>query len=833
MNTDTAGRFTVTFEDADPAALDQLGGKGAGLARMTQDGLRVPPGFVVSTQACRSFLAEDAVPAGLEDEVLAQLADLEMRSGRTFGHGGRPLLLSVRSGAPVSMPGMMDTVLNLGLCRATAVAIAATAGDTRFVADLTARFHAMFSEIVLGADPGSDTDELVAGVAATDDAGTVFDQVWSTCQQRLLDESGKQVSDDPRDQLIAAVSAVFSSWNTRRAKTYRNFHHIPHDLGTAVVIQAMVFGNVSDDSGSGVVFTRNPVTGEPGLFGEYLAHSQGEDVVAGTRTPDPVTTALAPEVLAELRETCAGLERSHGDVLDIEFTVERSVLYFLQVRSAKRTAEAALRIASDFLEEGVVDPGRVLRGVTAAQVRQVQRPGFDADEVAAARGAGRLVTTGIGACPGQVCGTLVVDADRAQSAVAEGGTVVLARPVTSPADLHGMIAAQGIITATGGSTSHAAVVARALGTTCVVGAGELDIDLDARTLTVGGVVVAEGEEVSLDGGTGELFTGTFDTATPASASRSMAALLRAATAAAGCDVLARVTLPGDVAPALAAGATGLVTAVDDVLVATGHLEDLVHTLRSRTSASVDVAGLADVVAQVFVPLLREAGAREVGVRAVDVVADEARELLQQTAITTSHPSLAVPLGVPALLQAQLDGLARAVREVDNGVRLHLAVRHVSDPAEARALRALGSDPAVEVGTYLTSPRAAHNSQAIAAESDVVWLELRTLQAAVFGLPARQLLTGEPLDGYLQRGLLSHDPRAVVDPSVDPFLSRVAATVAAVPTCRVGVRLSGEVALEVVEHLHGLGIRRFAVDSSETSPLLITLGRVAFGPVANG
>ena len=825
--TSTRTAFTWAFDEADPADVDRLGGKGAGLARMTQDGLRVPPGYVVSTDACRRFLAEGAVPGGLVEEVFARLAALEERTGKTFGAGPVPLLLSVRSGAPVSMPGMMDTVLNLGLGRAAAVALAGAVGDVRFVADLVARFHAMYGETVLGAlDPGDGVGELVAAVRPDDDAGEVYDRVWAACERALDEDCGESVPGDPRAQLVGAVEAVLSSWNTRRARTYREHHGIPHDLGTAVVVQAMVFGNLSADSGSGVVFTRNPATGEPGLFGEYLAHSQGEDVVAGTRTPDPVATALAPDVLQELRMTCAELERRQGDVLDIEFTVERSVLWFLQVRRAKRTPEAAVRIAADLLAEGALAPAAALRAVSAEQVRQVQRPGFADDDVAAARTGGRLLTTGIGACPGQVSGLLVLDPDRAQVAAADGTAVVLARPVTSPADLHGMIAAQGIVTATGGSTSHAAVVARALGTACVVGASEMAVDLDARVVRVGGRTVAEGEPVSLDGATGELFTGAFATSTPAAATGALAALLEVATAAAGCEVLGRITLPADVGPALEAGATGLVTAVDDVLAATGHLDALVEALLASRGAAA-LARVAAVVAAEFIPLLAAAGDAEVGVRAIDLLADESRELLQQTALTTRYPELSVPLGLPALVEAQLDGLGRAVRDSGGAARVHLAVRHVSDPAEAAALRELGAvDGRPAVGTYLTSPRAVFYAAALAASSDVLWLEVRALQAAVFGIPARQMLTAEPLDGYVRRGLLGTDPRTTIDPSVEGLLARVATVAGEVPSCRVGMRLSGSVSEQAAAQLHALGVRRFAVDAHEVRPLLLSLGRAA-------
>ncbi len=818
--------FTRTFEAADPDAVDQLGGKGAGLARMTQQGLRVPPGYVASTAACRRYLAEGRMPDGLEEELYAQLAALEERSGKTFGAGPLPLLLSVRSGAPVSMPGMMDTILDLGLSRDAAVAIATATEDTHFMAEIVARFHAMYAEIVLGAlDPGAAAEDVVATTAADDDPGQAYDRVWAACEAALADDTGDSVPVDPAAQLIGAVEAVFRSWNTRRARTYREFNGIPHNLGTAVVVQAMVFGNLDADSGSGVVFTRNPVTGEPGLFGEYLARSQGEDVVAGTRTPDPVTAALAPDLLDELSVTCRELERREGDVLDVEFTVERGTLWFLQVRRAKRTPEAAVRIAADLLAEGAVSQKTALSMVSAEQVRQVQRPGFDAGEVAAARSGGRLLTTGIGACPGQVSGALVLDSDRAKAAADGGAKVVLARPLTSPADLHGMIAAQGIVTATGGSTSHAAVVARALGTACVVGASAMTVDLAARTLRIGERTVAEGSPVSVDGATGEVFSGAFAVSTPASATGALSGLVDVARAAAGCAVFGKVTLPGDVVGALASGATGLVTAIDDVLAATGHLEGLVAALLTDRDG---VGRVADLVAAELTPLLRAAGDVELGVRAIDFLADEARELLQQTALTTKRPALAVPLGVPALIEAQLAGLARAVADSGGVARVHLAVRHISDPAEALALRRLAAAQGggLTIGTYLTSPRAAFNVAGIAAVSDALWLEVRALQAAMFGIPARQMLTAEPLDDYVRRGLLSVDPRNAIDPSVVGLLAGVAKAADVVPDRRVGLRLTGPVSDAAAAQLYGLGFRRYAVDARETRPFLLALGKAA-------
>ncbi len=820
--------FTLPFEQADPDAVDQLGGKGAGLARMIQSGLRVPPGYIVSTEACRRFLTDGRLPRGLAEEIRDRLVELEARTGKTFGSGPLPLLLSVRSGAPVSMPGMMDTILNLGLNREAAVALAVATGDSRFLADLVARFHAMYSETVLGAlEPPTGVSELVAAVQPGDDPGETYDRVWAACEAALAEDTGDSVPDQPQEQLLGAVEAVLRSWNTRRARVYRDHHGIPHDMGTAVVVQAMVFGNLGPDSGSGVVFTRNPATGEPGLFGEYLANSQGEDVVAGTRTPHPVTEALGSPLLDELRASCADLERARKDVLDIEFTVERSVLHFLQVRSAKRTPEAAVRIAADMLAEGVLEPAAALQTVSAEQVRLVQRPGFDADELAAAREGDRLLLTGIGACPGQVSGDLVLDPDRATEAARSGRTVILARPITSPADLDGMIASVGIVTATGGSTSHAAVVARALGTPCVVGAGRLRVDLQARTVAVADRVVEEGEPVSLDGGTGEFFHGAFSTGTPVASTTALSSLLHVARDAAGCEVFGRVTIPADVEAARSAGATGLVTAVDDVLAASGDLDELVKTLLEGPDAA-SVGHIAEIITERLTPVLAEAGDCEVGVRALDFLADEARELLQQTALTTRHPGLSVPLGVPALIEAQLDGLAGALLASGGRARVHLAVRHISDPAEAAELRRLrllveGRPP---LGAYMTSPRAVANVAGIATASDVLWLEVRALQAAVFGIPARQMLTAEPLNSYVRAGLLAIDPRHSIDPSVDVLLAQVAARTGDGRWRSTGLRLSGEVGGDIAGRLFGHGFRRFAVEASEVRPLLLSLGRAA-------
>jgi pyruvate, orthophosphate dikinase len=829
---DTATTFTLTFDEANPDDVDLLGGKGSGLARLVRLGLSVPPGYIVSTVACREYLANGRLPDGLFDEVIVRLEQLATTTGKGFGGSENPLLVSVRSGAPVSMPGMMDTILDLGLNRTSALALARLTDSVPFMADLVVRFHRMYAETVLGVlDVHDDADRLARAVSRDDDAAEVFTRLWSVCDDAVAEETSERVPLDPVEQLRGAVEAVFRSWNTRRAKTYRDHHGIPHDLGTAVVVQSMVFGNLSDDSGSGVVFTRNPATGEPELYGEFLAASQGEDVVAGTRTPDPLPGSMPPAVFAELEETCRRLENQQGDVLDIEFTVERSRLYFLQVRRAKRTPQAAVRIAADLLAEGVVGPAGALASVTLDHVRQIERPGFDPADVEAARARGDLLTTGIGACPGQVSGALALTSERARALTDAGTAVVLARPVTSPTDLDGMIAAQGIVTATGGSTSHAAVVARALGTTCVVGARDLDVDVTGGRLRVGDRVLVEGDPVSLDGASGEVFAGAFTTAAPAAASHSLRDLLAAAGAEGHCQVFARVTLAAQVATARHRGAVGLVTAIDDILAANGRLESLVQTLlRSGKVSDAVCADVEDAVVTELAPLLRDAGGLDVGVRAIDFLSDDSRELMQQTALLSRFPELSMPIGAPQLVRAQLAGVSRAA--AGTGARAHLSVRHLRDPAEADALRALRSSitspETVPVGAYLTSPRAVWHLATMIRPDEFAWVEVRTVQARVFGIPARQLLTQQPLDDYIRRGMLPVDPRTTLDPVVAdlfrPGLAVAPRTADGSPA--LGARLSGLVTAAMIKDLYTLGLRRFAVEADEVRPTLLALGQVA-------
>ncbi len=836
--TGSAGPTLVyRFEDADASQPGLFGGKGAGLARMTAAGLPVPPGFVITTEACRAFMANGAVPEGLIEDVHRHLAELEQTTGRRFGGGPTPLLVSVRSGAPISMPGMMDTILNLGLSQEAAVALAAATGDVAFMADVYSRFYRMFADIVLGGGGDAVTEAagpIRAAITPSSDATAVFSELQAACRQATLDEVGDAVPDDPYEQLERAIGAVFESWNSRRAVTYRRFHKIADDLGTAVVIQTMVFGNLGQTSGTGVAFTRDPLTGEPTLYGEYLEGAQGEDVVAGTSTPATLAQAAErmPEVFAEFTRVAQELESVYRDVVDIEFTVERGKLYLLQVRSAKRTAEAAIRIAADFLRDRKVAPAEALAKVSTEQIRQAERPSFETAAVAAARQAGALAS-GIGASPGQVSGIVVVDPDRAVEVAATGESVILARPTTSPLDLHGMIAATGIVTALGGATSHAAVVARALGKPCVVGCADVEIDLDGRGFRVGERSFAEGDPVSIDGASGEIFAGRLPTTQVELSGADLAEVLGVADDAARCRLFGRATTPEQVKSVLDRGVQAIATRLGDVLATTGHLEELIALLVAHEVDGTKLDGFEEIIADVLTPVLLAAGEADIVVRAVDLSSDEAMELLDAPALLARHPRFHLPLGVPEFLTIQVAGLALAAKRSGHPRPPQLSVRHVTDPNEAQEIQRIAREELLRrglgpvlVGPTLTSPRAAQLAPEIARYSDLIWLEVRGLQAKLYGYPASLWFTGDPLDEYVRKRMLSSDPRATMDESMRVLLASVATARISNPGCRVGVRLSGPVSEELAAGFYRLGFRTFAVDADE-----VRTARLAFGKAA--
>jgi pyruvate,orthophosphate dikinase len=563
----TEFRWTRLFEEGDASMRELLGGKGAGLAEMSRVGLPVPPGFTITTRACIQYMQDERkFPAGLMDEVTARLQSVEEKSGKRFGDPSNPLLVSVRSGAKFSMPGMMDTVLNLGLNQETLAGLIRLTGNERFGRDADRRFVQMFGKIVLGI-PGDrferEIERLKAKKRVRLDTELTADDLRGLADafRRIVKtERGIVFPTDPHEQLRMAIQAVFDSWTGKRAIDYRTFHGIPHDLGTAVNVQTMVFGNMGSDSATGVAFTRDPATGERKLYGEYLINAQGEDVVAGTRTPRPIAELAKelPKSYDEFLRVCEMLEKHYKDVQDLEFTVERGRLWMLQTRTGKRTAQAAVKIAVDMANENFISREEAILRVEPGQIDQLLHPRFEQAAKDAAIKKGQFLAKGLNASPGAAVGIAVFDADTAEEMGKAGKAVILVRPETNPDDVHGMLNAKGILTSRGGATSHAAVVARGLGKPCVAGCEAIRVDADDRRLTVDGRVVHEGDYISIDGGSGEVFAGQIPSIAPRlEEQQDLVTLLTWADGVRRLGVWANADYPRDAERARAFGAQGI------------------------------------------------------------------------------------------------------------------------------------------------------------------------------------------------------------------------------------------------------------------------------------
>ncbi len=520
-----SSKWVYRFNEGDKSMKNLLGGKGANLAEMTSIGLPVPPGFTITTEVCNHFSAHGDYPEGVDEQVAAALVALEQDTGKKFGDAADPLLISVRSGARASMPGMMDTILNLGLNDTTVQGVIATTGNPRFAYDCYRRFVSMYGDVVLGCKPEHEDErdpfeEILE--AAKEAKGIQYDTELDEGDLKDLvvkfkaavkQRTGNDFPDDPLQQLWGAITAVFGSWNNDRAVAYRRLYDIPDTWGTAVNVQTMVYGNTGEESGTGVAFTRDPATGEDVFYGEFLVNAQGEDVVAGVRTPRPVSDLAevfppAYEQLLEVRQT---LERELRDMQDFEFTVENGRLFMLQTRNGKRTGLAAIRIAVDMCEAGMITPQEALMRVDPEQLNQLLRPIFSPESRRVAVAEGRVLAKGLAAGPGAAAGQVAFNAGDADAMKTAGKQVLLVRVETSPDDIRGMAVSEGILTARGGMTSHAALVARQMGKVCVVGCEALDIDYKARTVTVGDKVVKEGDWLSIDGFTGEVIVGQLET----------------------------------------------------------------------------------------------------------------------------------------------------------------------------------------------------------------------------------------------------------------------------------------------------------------------------------
>lgn len=501
-----------------------LGGKGANLAEMTRLGVPVPPGFTVTTETCNAYLAADETfPEGMWEEVFVAMKDIEKKTSKTFGDVKNPLLVSCRSGAKFSMPGMMDTVLNIGLNDETAAGMIELTGDAAFVYDAYRRLVHLYGSVVMDVpdeafeEPLDLLKEEKGYESDTEITADDWKALTDTYQKVFKENTGKDFPQEPIEQLKGAVEAVFRSWNGKRAIDYRNAAKISHDLGTGVNVVTMVFGNMGDDSGTGVAFTRDPATGEHVIYGDYLLNAQGEDVVAGIRNTKNITELgqEMPETYKTFIQISEKLEKHYREMQDVEFTIEHSKLWMLQTRDGKRTAKAAMKIAVDMAHEGLITKEEAVKRVSPDQVDALLHPQFDYEAQEVARGEGKVFASGVNASPGAAVGQVYFDADTAEAKAKEDGQdVIMVRPFTKPDDVHGMLASQGILTSEGGATSHAAVVARQFGIPCIVGAGEVKIDLAGRKMTANGIVVSEGDWVSVDGTTGEVFLGKFPTTTP-------------------------------------------------------------------------------------------------------------------------------------------------------------------------------------------------------------------------------------------------------------------------------------------------------------------------------
>lgn len=553
------------FKEGNASMRDLLGGKGANLAEMTNVGLPVPPGFTITTETCNDYLKEgNKFPGDSIEQIKKSLAEVEKETGKKFGDPSDPLLVSVRSGAKFSMPGMMETVLNLGLNDQTIKGVIAKTRDERFAYDSYRRFLQMFGSVVLHVERDNFEEKITALKAKKNIKLDVelsaedWKQIVEEFKQVIKRETGKDFPQEPFEQLKLAIEAVFKSWNIPRAVAYRNYNKISHDLGTAVNVQTMVFGNMGNDSATGVAFTRSPATGENKLYGEYLTNAQGEDVVAGIRTPNALSELEKemPAIYKEFSDIAKKLETHYKDIQDLEFTVEKGKLYMLQTRNGKRTAGAAVRVAVEMQKEGIIDKQRAIQLVDPNQLTQLLLRSFDMKAKDQAKKEGKHLATGLNASPGAATGIVVFNPDEAEQRANAGEKIILVRIETCPDDIHGIIPAQGVLTSRGGMTSHAAVVARGMGKPCVAGCESAKVDLKNETLTAGGKVIKKGDVISLDGTTGEVFEGAIDTVEP-KLDENFETLLRWADEVRRLGIRTNADTPEDAQKALEFGAQGI------------------------------------------------------------------------------------------------------------------------------------------------------------------------------------------------------------------------------------------------------------------------------------
>jgi len=867
-------RFGHDCVDGNGSMREILGGKGAGLAEMTTLSVPVPPGFTVGTDVCRFFLEQSALPQTLFQELMASLRWLEETAGKRLGDAKDPLLVSVRSGAPVSMPGMMDTVLNVGLNDLCVRGLAATSGSEQFALDSYRRLLQMFGSVVLDV-PKESFDEAMETLRK--DGGQPVEEVLSDKQLCLLIEAykaiilthtGQPFPQDPFAQLTLAIEAVFRSWKSERAQFYRGLNGIPDSMGTAVTVQMMAFGNRGTDSGTGVGFTRNPSTGESGVFGEYLPNAQGEDIVAGVRTPMSISelSEQMPLVFAELIGLVEKLERHFRDTQDFEFTVECGKLFLLQTRAAKRTAQAAVRIAVDMANEGLIAREEAIRRVKPASLAEILSPQLDLTTDMP-----EALTTGLPASPGAAVGMIALSANRAVSMKQSGHPVILLTQETTADDIHGMDASVGFLTARGGATSHAAVVARGMGKCCITGAKGIQIDMKSGTASIGDRTFAEGDWLSLDGSTGRVFAGNLPMQPSTEDHPELDQMMKWALDMKTCGVRANADTPADAQAALAAGAVGiglcrtehmffsperlchvqtmiLSQTVEERIAALNALlpmqqQDFEEIFRTMSPLPVTIR-LLDPPLHEFLPSVEELNQQIVSAREDEnweqcLALEAARRqvnLLAESNPMMGHRGCRLSITFPEILQMQVRAILQAAFRVASEGYLPLPeimVPLVATEQEMKVLaemihstaeevfKNLGQTIDYKIGTMIELPRAALCAGPISKHVSFISFGTNDLTQMTYGFSrddARSFL-----DSYLEQGILTVDPFITVDrEGVGQLMQMAIASVRKInPKIKIGVCGEHGGDPESIEFFHFLG-----VDYVSCSPSRLRIAQLA-------
>ena len=801
-------KFVYSFNEGSKEMRDILGGKGANLAEMTKIGLPVPFGFTVSTEACNRYYAEDKeISPEIVDEIKEKLKELEQVTGKKLGDAKNPLLVSVRSGAVISMPGMMDTILNLGLNDETVEGLAKLTDNQRFAYDSYRRFIQMFSDVVMEI-PKSKFDKVFddkkAAVGAEFDVDLKAEDLKDIIvgfKKIYKEELGKDFPQKPEEQLLEAVKAVFRSWNTERAILYRKLNDISDDLGTAVNVQSMVFGNMGDTSGTGVAFTRSAVDGSKEIFGEFLVNAQGEDVVAGIRTPKPIAEMADafPDVYKDFERIAQILEKHYKDMQDMEFTVENNKLFMLQTRNGKRTAAAAVKIAVDMVEEGLIDERDAVSRIEPAQIDQLLHPTFDPDAEKNAKD----IAKGLPASPGAACGKIYFHAADAVEAANGGEKVVLVRQETSPEDLAGMVVAQGILTARGGMTSHAAVVARGMGKCCVAGCSGISVDEQNLKMTVQGQTYKEGDFISINGSTGVVYEGRIDTVTP-ELKGDFETIMKWADQIRRMKIRANADNPRDAKQALDFGAEGI------GLCRTEHMffeEERIPAIRQMILAETEeerrtaLAKLLPYQKGDFKGIYEVMEERPVTIRLLDPplheflphTEKETKELAEQTGISyeklshkaaelhefnpmLGHRGCRLAVSFPEIAEMQTEAIIRAAIEVSKEKNINIVpeimIPLVIDKAETanvkativetadRIIEEAGVEMKYMVGTMIEMPRAAITADEIAEEAEFFSFGTNDLTQLTYGFSRDD--TGDLIKEYVEKKVLPEDPFQSLD-----------------------------------------------------------------------